>query len=301
MDEGILAWLLDGDPAISWQVERDLLAVPEEAWQRTRRRVSEEGWGRRLLDLQDPSGTWAGGLYGPKWTSTTYTLLLLHRMGLDRQHPGARLGVARLWEGARVFDGGLTAAVTIDEPEACITGMYVLLARYFGYDSDRLGPAIEWLASTQLADGGWNCQTVRTGSQHGSFHTTITALEALAGVGDTAAEERGREFLARHELYKSHRSGEVVDPRYLRLSFPPRWRYDVLRAMDLFCLVGAPVDPRHEAALTELVKRRRPDGRWPLQQRHAGRTWFEMEEVGGPSRWNTLRALRVLAWAGRIG
>lgn len=300
VSETVMAWLLEGDPAIRWQVRRDLTDEPESSWRLDRKRIASEGWGARLLGHQDAVGTWAGGLYGPKWTSTTYTLLLLYRLGLEGDHPAARAGVARLWEGARYFDGGLTAAVTIGLPEACITGMYVLLASHFGYRDPRVDDAVDWLLGQQLADGGWNCQSVRTGSRHGSFHTTVTALEALSlRPNMPSSTDRGREFLLRHELFKSHRSGEVVDRAMLRLSFPPRWRYDVLRALDHFRAVGAPVDARMTDALAEVEKRRRRDGTWPLQQRHAGRAWFEMETVGEPSRWNTLRALRVLRWAGR--
>ncbi len=155
-----------------------------------------------------------------------------------------------------------------------------------------------------MADGGWNCEWDR-GAVHGSFHTTTSVLEGLREYGvaggaraaeTEAAEQRGREFLLVHRLFRSHRTGEVVDERMLRLSFPPRWRHDVLRCLDYFRSANAPKDERLTDAIGVLVAKRRADGRWPLQQRHPGRTWFEMEEVGGPSRWNTLRALRVLTW-----
>ncbi len=299
-DRLIVDWLLEGDPAIRWQVMRDLLDAPAAEVDVERALVAATGWGGDLLARQDPAGTWAGGLYGPKWTSTAYTLLLLWRCGLPTATPAARHGVALLWDGARYFDGGLTPARSIDAPEACVTSMYVALASYFGVDDPRLAAAVEWLLANQLDDGGWNCETPRTGSRHGSFHTSISALEALAEVGGLrvqGAAARGREFFLAHRLFKSHRNGTVVNPVLTRLSFPPRWHFDVLRGLDHFQAVGAPWDERLGDAVEVLRSKRRKDGRWPVQHKHAGRVWFDMERTGGPSRWNTLRALRVLRWA----
>jgi hypothetical protein len=309
IDAAVTRWLLDGDPAIRWQTRRDLLDEPEEAFADDRAAVAATGWGRRLLDLQSPDGTWGGGLYGPKWTSTAYTLLLLRDCGLEPLDPRARRGVERLWDGARYFDGALTAAVTLDSPEACITSMYVALACYFGLDDPRVDAALSWLLNNQLGDGGWNCRTVRFGDRHSSFHTSISALEALAearlaGRADraalSAALDGGREFFLAHRLFKSHRTGRVVDPVLTRLSFPPRWHFDILRGLDHFAATNSLWNPRFQDALDVLIERRRDDGRWPLQHKHAGRVWFDMEAAGGPSRWNTLRVLRVLRWANRI-
>lgn len=307
--EGTVRWLLAGDAAIRWQTKRDLLDAPPEEVEAERRRVATTGWGRSLLDRQDPSGRWAGGLYSPKWTSTAYTLLLLRHCGLIPGHPAALRGVAQIWDGARYFDGGLTAAVSVDAPEACITSMYVALAFSFGYDDPRVDAAVAWLLDNQLDDGGWNCRTVRFGDRHSSFHTSILALEALAEAGRhrtarpeiTVAMARGREFLLVHDLYRSHRRGTVVNEAFLKLSFPPRWHYDVLRGLDHFQATGSPWDDRLHDALDVLDRRRRSDGTWPVQNKHAGKVWFDMEKTGGPSRWNTLRALRVRRWAAGPG
>jgi hypothetical protein len=298
-------WLLEGDPSVRWQVRRDLLGEPASVYEAERELIPTIGWGKDLLDRQDPDGRWGGGLYSPKWTSTTYTLLLLWRLGLAPGNPQARRGVELLWDGARYFDGGLTSAVTIDAPEVCVTAMYTTLASYFGVVDARVDLAIDWLISAQLPDGGWNCETPRTGSTHGSFHTSIAVLEAFAVIGRTAplgdeislAIGRGREFFLNHRLFRSHRTGEVVNPAFGRLSFPPRWHYDILRGLDCFAATDAPWDPRYRDACDLLEVRRRRDGRWPVQNKHAGRVWFDMERTGGPSRWNTLRALRVLRWA----
>jgi hypothetical protein len=165
------------------------------------------------------------------------------------------------------------------------------------------------LLDNQLSDGGWNCRTVRFGDSHSSFHTSISALEALAEVeavrpddpAIVSAMDRGREFFLAHRLYKSHRVGSVADPVFTKLSFPPRWHYDLLRGLDHFQATSAPWDERYEDALEVLGSRCRKDGTWPVQHKHSGKVWFDMEKTGGPSRWNTLRSLRVLRWAERAG
>ena len=304
-DEGaVIDWLLAGDPAIAWQTRRDLLDQSAEAYEPERGLVSTTGWGRRLLDHQDADGTWGGGLYSPKWISTTYTLLLLRRCGLQPTDEQARRGVELIWDGARYFDGGLTPAASIAAPEACATSMYLSLAHYFDVDHPNVQPALDWLLANQLTDGGWNCRTVRFGDRHSSFHTSILALEALAEARRvhagrteiTTALSAGREFFLRHHLYQSHRDGSIANPAFTKLSFPPRWHYDLLRGLEHFAAANAPTDPRCDDALNLLQQRRRRDGTWPTQNRHSGKVWFEMEQAGRPSRWNTLRALRVCRW-----
>lgn len=308
-DGAVIDWLLVGDPAIGWQTMRDLLDQPAGVYEPQRALVSTTGWGRRLLDHQDPTGVWGGGLYGPKWISTTYTLLLLRRCGLDPTDTHAQRGVQLIWDGARYFDGGLTPATSIDAPEACATSMYLALANYFEIDHPRIEPALDWLLANQLSDGGWNCRTVRFGDHHGSFHTSILALEALAdarraypGRADIDdAMSAGREFFLEHRLYQSHRDGSIAKPAFTKLSFPPRWHYDLLRGLEHFAATNAPSDGRYRDALDLLDQRRRRDGTWPAQNKHSGLVWFDMEPTGQPSRWNTLRALRVQRWASRGG
>ena len=166
LEKPTVEWLLDGDASIRWQTKRDLLDAPLDDVEQERQRVLTTGWGIDLLGLQDPEGTWDGGLYSPKWTSTTYTLLLLYRCGLPARTPAALRAVELLWEGARFYDGGLTPARSIEAPEACVTSIYITLARYFGYDDPRVDDALEWLLANELADGGWNCRTVRFGDSH---------------------------------------------------------------------------------------------------------------------------------------
>ncbi len=302
-DDDVTAWLLAGDPAIRWQVLADLLDAPRARVAAERTRVAAEGWGARLLAAQDADGRWAGGLYGPKWTSTTYTLLLLHRLGLPAGHPQAQRGCRVLWDGARhCHVGGLAQARGVRTPETCITAMFVLLAAGFGTVDERVDAAVAWLLGQQLDDGGWNCQSVRTGSRHGSFHTSISVLEALseyrAGGGaieTAAAAAGGRAFFLDHRLYRSHRTGEVAHPAFTRFPFPPQWHFDVLRGLEHFRAAGAGRDERLADAVAVVARARRRDGRWPGHRGYPGRTWFRLEPPG-PSRWATLRARRVLRW-----
>lgn len=297
-----LEWLLAGDPAVRWQALEALTPATPDEVAAVRATVATQGWGARLLALQGEDGRWAGALYSPKWTSTTYTLLLLERLGLPSGDPQARRGCEVLWDAARCAAGGLDLSVTLGRPETCVTGMLTLLAARFGDLDDRVDAAVGFLLAQQLPDGGWNCETVRRGSRHGSFHTSITALEALTayaaadGTLDVqGALAGGRDFFLQHHLYRSHRTGEEVDRAFTRFPFPPQWHFDVLRGLEHFAAVGAPPDPRLADAVDVVRRARRADGRWPLHRGHPGRQWFRMEEPG-PSRWATLRALRVLRW-----
>lgn len=297
-----MTWLLEGDPSVRWQVLRDLADASPQEVGAERQRIAAEGWGARLLATQDPDGRWAGALYSPKWTSTTYTLLLLHWLGLAPGHPQALAACRLLWDEAKVFDGGLTLAKSIRQPETCITAMLVLLAASFGLSHERLDPAVRWLLDQQLDDGGWNCETVRSGSRHGSFHTSISALDALleyqrsAGPMPVAAAMiEGRRFFLDHRLHRSHRTGAVVDPAFSRFPFPPQWHFDVLRGLEHFRAAGTSPDQRLADAVDVVRASCRTDGTWPTQRAHPGRTWFRMEPPG-PSRWTTLRALRILRW-----
>ena len=296
-------WLLDGDPAIRWQVARDLLGRSERAVARERRRVAQEGWGPWLLVLQDPSGQWGGGLYTPKWTSTAYTMLLLRDLGLPPGHAQALKACRLLLDRGLCRDGGIDYSRPRRESEACITGMVLSLVARFRLRDERVERLVEHLLRRQMKDGGWNCQDLR-GATHSSFHTTILVLEGLRDYEKSdglqvsrvrQAERQGREFFLRHRLFRSHRTGEVVHPAMTRFAFPPRWHYDVLRGLDYFRDCDAR-DERLEDAIDLLRRRRQPDGCWLLRNRYPGRTHFEMEEPGRPSRWNTLRALRVLRW-----
>jgi hypothetical protein len=317
----IIDWLLEGDPAIGWQVKRDLLDAPESEVAAERGRVATEGWGATLLAAQDPEGTWAKGLYNPKWTSTFYTLLTLRNLGLDHDHPAPQRGAAILIERGLCNDGGLTynspmpsttivvagreLSVRKGRAEACITGMGLAIAACFRHPADELEPLLGYVLREQLADGGWNCRAWR-GDTHSSFNTTISTLEGLLEweryTGSLEprladARERCHEFLFQHSLYRSHRTGAVAHPSFTKFPFPPQWHYDALRGLDYLRAANAPRDPRIEPAIELLNRARRADGCWKTYAPYRGAEWVRMEGGGGgPSRWNTLRALRVLRW-----
>lgn len=308
-----IQWLLQGDPAIRWQALRDLVGAPDRTLERERGKIAREGWGARLLARQGSEGTWGGGLYSPKWISTTYTMLLLRDLGLPSYNRQARKACALLLDQGLRRDGGIdygTWAEWTRRGETCVTGIVLSILSHFEYDDDRLDTVARHLLEQQMPDGGWNCRR-RAGATHASVHTTISVLEGLRlyevhrgsrAREMRAAQRRGREFLLRHRLFRSHRTGNVIKPEFTRFSFPPRWHYDILRALDHFQAVGAPRDPRLAESIDIVRKRRGEDGRWPLQHSYPGKTYFELERVGAPSRWNTLRALRVLNWwGGRSG
>ncbi|GAB2942162.1 hypothetical protein GCM10027203_50560 [Nonomuraea fastidiosa] len=305
----VIGWLLDSDPAIRWQVLHDLTGAPPEEVAAERERVAREGWGARLLALRGDDGLWAGGACFPQgyrgdepgqpWTATMHTLQSLQILGLDPKSDLAQQVIARVagngrWEhaGQRYFDG---------EVEPCINGRTVETGAYFGVDVSGI---VARLLDERLADGGWNCEA-ENGSVRSSFHTTINVLEGLleyeraTGGSDAVREARraGEEFLLERGLFRRKSTGEVADPAFLEFAFPYYWRHDVLRALDYFRRSAAAPDPRMAEAAEIVEAKRQPDGRWRLDRVHPGRVHFAFEDgVGRPSRWNTLRALRVLAW-----
>lgn len=300
----VIAWLLEGDPAIRWQVHADLLGSVTEVVERERARVAEEGWGLALLSHQTPDGRWGNGLYSPKWTSTTYTLLLLRDLGLMPGNPQALAGCRLLLEHGLYDDGGINFWKSYKHSETCVTSMVLSILAYFELPDERIGRLVEYLLEQQMPDGGWNCRRIR-GAVHSSFNTTILALEGLWHYARThpvysseisKAEARGREFLLQHRLYRSDKTGNIVNTAFTRFAFPTRWHHDALRALDYWQATRSARDERLEDGIELVYKKREADGSWVLQNHYSGKTFFKMEQVGRPSRWNTLRALRVLRW-----
>jgi hypothetical protein len=310
-----LGWLLDSDPALRWQVERDLAGAPHEVWSATRARIATEGFGARLLALQDADGQWAGGAYfpgdfrgpeaadggGQPWTATTWALNALRDWGLDA---GALAGTVDLlaansrWEYNDLpYWGG--------EVDCCINGYTLATGAWLGADVAGLA---QWFLDHRLADGGWNCDWVE-GSTRSSFHSTLNSLrcllryEAATGGSDAlrAARRSGEAYLLERRLLWTMSTGELVGPWATRFAYPFRWQYSVLRALDYFREAslhdGAPPDPRLAEAIGVVRAARQPDGTWLQGQPQPGRTWFEVDvPPGEPSRWLTLYATRVLAW-----
>ena len=325
----VIDWLVNGDPAIRWQVMRDLTDASEEQVRTERARVADAGWGARLLALQRPHGQWPSeepvfssgaeekwwrslgparqGTLLPGWTSTTWSLALLREFGLDPDSDAARRAVDLVranvrWEhdGEPYFAG---------EVEPCINGRTVALGAYFGVD---VAPVVERLLGEQMADGGWNCEQ-ENGSTRGSFHTTIDVLEGLLeyeqSVGAvpavTHARMRGEEYFLERRMQRSLSTGQVVDrdrktegpAAWTRFSHPTFWHYDVLRGLDYLRQAGATPDDRVDEVIESVRSKRDADGRWALENPHPGKLHFAIDEgEGNPSRWNTLRALRVLRW-----
>ncbi len=299
-NQAVIRWLLESDPAIRWQVMRDLTEEPEAQITAERQRVATTGFGARLLRLQQPGGEWGGEHFPAKWAATFYALLLLKDMGLDPASEQARKALdlvrsnvtwAPEFGSPSFFDG---------EVEPCINGRVLALGAYFGVISDRL---VDRLLSEQLRDGGWNCEAPP--SQRSSFHTTICVLEGLlefekaqgANPAVTEARIRAQEYLLDRHMFRRLSTGEVINRNWLSFSYPPTWHYDVLRGLDYLRSARAEPDERVNEAVELVVKKQDQDGRWPLENPHLEQVNFEMEEPGGnASRWNTLRASRVLAW-----
>ena len=312
----VVAWLMEGDPAIRWQAMRDLADRPEAEWRAERAKVAQEGWGRRLLDARDADGLWAGGAYvpagfteemwraeGQPWTATSHALTDLRHMGMVPDSGAARrivedVGRTGRWDhaGQPFWEG---------EVEECINGRTLADGAYFGAP---VGGIAERLLGEGQSDGGWNCERAN-GSVRSSFDSTINVLEGLlaweAAVGATgrtrAARAEGEAFLLERGLFRRATTGEVADPDYLKLFYPWRWRHCVLRGLEYFRAAsrrdGTPPDPRLGEAVEAVRAKRRADGTWAPDWQPRGRTWFAMDGgVGAPSRWLTLMALRVLRW-----
>lgn len=300
----LLDWLLDSDPSIRWQVLRDLTAADPASIETERHKVSTEGWGAQLLSYQDCNGLWGGQLYSHKWLSTTYSLQLLLQFGLEPGNIQALLACSRLLEGGFQTPGGISYTKTTDIIDNGVTGMILSMLAYFDYQDPRIHNIAQYLCSQQLADGSWNPVTGNTILRY-RFDSTLLVLAGLReydrrfpSYSESIADnlQHGHKFLLRHRLYKHESSEDTVNNTFLLLSFPPRWHYDILAALDYFQDCRAMRDERFGAAVELLRKKRNREGSWNLQHRHAGKTYFEMEIPGQPSKWNTLRALRVLRW-----
>jgi hypothetical protein len=228
---------------------------------------------------------------------------MLRDFGLAANNRQARKACALLLDRGLQRDGGINYGWR-GQSETCITGMVLSILSYFKYADDRIDTVSDHLLKQQMLDGGWNCQRP-FGATHASLHTTISVLEGLRlysanrgrkGRALLAAQRRGREFLLMHRLFRSHRTSEIIKPIFSRFSFPPRWHYDILRALDYFQAVNAPRDQRLAEAIDIVRNKQQSDGRWSLENIYKGKTYFQLERLGSPSRWNTLRALRVLKW-----
>ncbi len=298
----VIDWLLESDPAIRWQAMRDLTDAPDAQVAAERAKVPSEGWGAQLLAAQDPDGRWSGGTFFPEWISTEATLTLLRLFGLDPDSAEARRAIAPVHEAAR-WDYDPNLKFFDGEVEPCINGRAVAIGAYFGQDVRGI---VDRLLTEQMADGGWNCEQ-ENGSTRGSFDSTLNVLEGLqeyerstATDGDVAAARvRGEEYLLERHLLRRRSDGQIGQARWLAIGFPNAWFYDVARVLDYFRAARRAPDDRMAEALGILESKRDPDGRWPLDRAYHDRLLVDFgEREGEPSRWITLRAMRVLRWAG---
>lgn len=301
-----IKWLLEGDPSIRYQTFRDLVKANVEDIKIERQRVLNEGWGKLFMDLQEENGTWSNALYSPKWTSTFYTLLLLKRLGALNNKNTEKACRILLEKGFYIKDGGINYWKTWKQGECCVTGMLLSMLCHFQIKDDRIHRMVEYLVSEQMPDYGWNCERPK-GAKHSSFHTTISVLEGLweyekvypnSDLTKSIQEKQdeGIEFLLQHHLYKSNTTWKTVNPKMTKFSFPPRWHYDIMRCLDYFQDRNIKTEKRMIGAVEIILKKQTTNGFWKLEIEYPAKTFFKMEKLGKDSRWNTLRALRILRW-----
>jgi len=299
-ENSILQWLLDSDVSIQYQTYRDLLG---EERPELRKRIETEGWGVKYLSKRNANGHWGLSFYQPKWTSTHYTLLDLRNLEINPQCKPIVETMRMILQNEKGQDGGINPSGTVNSSDLCINGMALNYGAYFKSDEEDLKSVVDFIIDHQMPDGGFNCRINRSGARHSSLHTTLAVCEGITEYTRNGycyrlpelqkAELESREFMLQHRLFKSDKSGEIIDSRFTRLPYPSRWRYDNLRALDYFRLAGVNYDSRMDDAIEILQKKQRKDGKWPLQAKHPGRSHFEMEKAVEASKWNTLRVMRM--------
>ena len=300
-EQQIIEWLLKGDVAIQYQVHRDLLGNERKDLQA---RIANEGWGKQFLSKRNANGHWGRKFYQPKWTSTHYTLLDLRNLCIVQTHPLIKDTIEIILQNEKAKDGGILPIGTTQLTDLCINGMFLNYASYFKTKEQALKSVVDCILAQIMPDGGFNCRSNRFETVHSSLHTTISVLEGISeyeiqGYTYKLAELRHAkkssiEFILMHQLFRSDTSGEIINKDFLKLSYPSRWRYDILRALDLFQHAKVKWDHRMEEAIKVLVAKQNKNSTWNVHAKHPGQVHFEMEKAGKPSRWNTLRALRVL-------
>lgn len=298
--DGVLEWLLAGDAAVRFQTTRDLLHLDASTLQP---KVATEGDGATILAARHPDGHWGRGFYQPKWTCSHYSLLELRNLGLDPVHPAAGATVALILAHHKSRDGGVDPRMATSRSDVCVNGMALNYSAYFGAPTMQLTSVVDCLLAEKLPDGGFNC---RRGPdvKHSSVHTTLSVIEGISSYERAgllyrldelrSSRDAGVDFLLRHRLFRSERTGRVIRGEFLRLHQPTRWYYDVLRCLDALADATVPYDSRMEEAVDALTGRRQPDGRWPVNRGYPGKTHLPPPRAGTANRWVTLRALRVL-------
>ncbi|MES2478485.1 MAG: hypothetical protein V4561_05335 [Bacteroidota bacterium] len=297
----IIDWLLDGDVSIQYQVWRDLLGADKKNLQA---QIANEGWAMNILSERNSDGHWGDSFYQPKWISTHYTLLDLRNLNLPSNNEIVKDSLELVLGNNMAEDGGIRLGPsTAQHSDVCVNGMFLNYASYFKTAESKLQTVIDSILAEIMPDGGFNCRTTRSGAIHSSLHSTISVLEGFtefqkAGYTYRKKEisdaiKTGIEFMLMHRLFLSDRTGHIIDKNFLKLSYPCRWHYDALRAMDYFQHAAIQWDNRMTEAISFLNKKQNKDGTWNLQAAHPGQVHIVMEKAGKPSKWNSLRMLRI--------
>ncbi|WP_234567829.1 prenyltransferase/squalene oxidase repeat-containing protein [Rhodohalobacter sp. 614A] len=296
-----IKWLLNGDVSIQYQVHRDLLFEERDD---LRKRIATEGWGAEILSKRKPNKHWGKGYYSPKWISSHYSILDLRNMWFPAEHPLVRETIDMILKNEKGSDGGINPSGHIKESDVCMNGMMLNCAAFFGADEEDLKSVIDFILDQTLPDGGFNCQFNRSGAKHSSLHSTLSVAEGFFEYEKNGylyrsdelkkARKSAEEFILMHQLFISDRTGEIIKQGFLKFPYPPRWKYDILKALDYFRYSGAEWDDRMQPAIDILLKKQNKDGTWNQYAEYSGLTHFTMDQAGKPGRWNTLRAMRVL-------
>lgn len=296
----IISWLMEGDVSIQYQTLRDLVGEDRTELQS---RIATEGWGANFLEKRNTDGHWGKKFYLPKWTSSHYTLLDLRNLYISPSVKPICETVDMIITNEKGPDGGINPSGIIAASDVCINGMLLNYATYFEASQKGLESIVDFILGELMEDGGFNCRSNRSGAVHSSLHSTLSVLEGFWEYQRNGysyrldeikeAQKLSEEFILRHQLFLSDRTGEVIHKDFLKLSYPGRWRYNILKAMDYFQYSQAKWDARMLPPMKVLDSKRNKNGSWNLQAKHPGELHFEMEQAGKPSRWNTLRALRV--------
>ena len=297
----VIDWLLTGDVSIQYQTKRDLLGEDEPSLQQ---RIATEGWGHQFLSKRNANGHWGKRFYEPKWISTHYTLLDLKNLNISTDNSIIQETLKMVLHEDKAPDGGINPIGDVQKSDVCVNGMFLNYASYFKSNPLDLESIVDSLLVEKMADGGFNCRSNRSGARHSSLHSTISVLEGIWEYERNGydykleelivAKKSSIEFILMHQLFRSDRTGEIIHKDFLKIPYPSRWKYDILRALDFFQYAGVKWDDRMQGAIDVLLKKQNKDKTWNVQAKHPGKLHFEMEKAGKPSRWNTLRAMRVL-------
>ncbi|WP_299441412.1 hypothetical protein [uncultured Aquimarina sp.] len=298
-NEEIIQWLLEGDVSIQYQTYRDVLSTERED---LRNRIHQEGWGAQFLSKRNSKGHWGKAFYQPKWTSSHYTLIDLRNLCVSTDNQLIKESIDKIAKECKAADRGIYPMAK--KSDGCINGMFLNYASYFKTEEYHLKSVIDCQLQELMLDGGFNCRLNRSGARHSSLHTTLSVLEGFTEYEYNGysyrldevkkAIQSSKEFILLHQLYISDRTGEIINKDFLRLSYPRRWRYDILSALDYFQYSKTEWDERMQPSVDALLNKQNKNGTWNVQAKHPGQTHFDMEKAGRPSRWNTLRAIRVL-------